>query len=370
LSVGRQNESWGAEGGTGIDVRSIDQMWTGSPEGFFTPRTPRDYAGKEDQTRPYGFAEVTRNVTSQLTGTLGARVTRMAGRSFLSPRALVARALTNDLKLSLGVGRRLQFDTELEEPSEGSGKQPVFLLDTPRIADVGGLSLRHEHVSADWEIVAFAKRYKDRTSLNGNPRAFMDSTGALPPEFPQFDRVPGRGYGVATSFTRQLGSRSLIQGSYTYQRAFERIDGAYSPTAWDTPHALNLFASLPISGRWTFNVVSQFHSGAPATPVSARIFSPDDALSPFLRPRYLPSARNSGRLDAYRRVDLGVRRASKRGKTEIAFSAQVVNIFARRNALEYDWASAFCAGSSACKTAKPVRTGLPIIPSLGLEIRW
>jgi hypothetical protein len=131
-----------------------------------------------------------------------------------------------------------------------------------------------------------------------------------------------------------------------------------------------MFGTTPISRFWTFNVVTQWHSGQATTPVSARIFVPDEEFSPFLRPRYLPSELNSGRLPDYRRVDIGVRRDWKRGKTEIAFSAQVLNVFARRNALEYDWASAYCYNSDACKSAKPARSGLPIIPSLGLEIRW
>jgi hypothetical protein len=363
-------QSWGWQAGLATDVRHTKQAWTGSPEDFFSPRTPRAYRGSQSQSRNAGFLEVTRALGTTSSVAVGARSTRMAARTFNAPRALLTRTLPNGARTSLSYSRRFQFDTELEEPSEGSGKQPLFLLDQPRMADVGAISVSRTRESGEWEIASFYKRYRDRTSLQGNPRAFMDSTGVLPDSFPAFDRIRGRSYGATASVTRQLGSRSLIQASYTFQRVSEEIKGAYTPTEWDAPHSVIVFATTPISRKWSFNIVSQWHSGAAATPAAERIFAPDADLSPFLQPRYLGGERNSGRLASYRRMDVGVRRESKRGKTEIAFSAQVLNIFAHRNSLEYDWASAYCTGSNACKTDKPTRAGLPIIPSLGLEIRW
>lgn len=370
-SVKRFEETWGWEAGVGLDARATDQAWTASPEGFFSPRAPRDYRASQTQQRTTGFLELTKTLSTMTAAALGVRVMRVAGKSFGSPRALLTTTFPHGARISFALSRRYQFDTELEEPAEGSGKQPLFLLSQPRKADVAAVSLERKLGDrGNWEIVSFYKRYRDRTSLRGNPRAFMDSAGVLPDSFPVFDRIPGRGHGATASFTHQFGSRSLVQGSYTFQRVSEQIEGTYFPTAWDAPHSVSVFATTPISRKWSFNVVSQWHSGPAATPVMARIFAPDPDLSPFLRPRYIPGSTNSGRLPDYRRVDIGVRRESKRGKTEIAFTAQVLNIFARRNALEYDWASAYCTGSSACKSAKPTRSGLPIIPSLGLEIRW
>ncbi len=370
-SVKRFEQSWGWEAGVGLDARSADQDWTGSPEGFFSPRAPREYRGSQTQRRGTGFLELTKALRTTAAVTLGARVSRLEGQTFSSPRALLTTTIHDGAKVSFAVSRRYQFDTELEEPAEGSGKQPLFFLSQPRKVDVAAVSLGHKlGGKGEWEIASFYKRYHDRTSLRGNPRAFQDSAGVLPDSFPLFDRIPGRGYGATASLTRQFGSKSLVQGAYMFQRVSEQIEGTYFPTAWDAPHSVSIFATTPINRKWSFNIVSQWHSGPAATPVMARIFAPDPELSPFLRTRYLPGSTNSGRLSDYRRVDIGVRRESKRGKTEIAFTAQVINLFVRRNALEYDWASAYCTGSSACKSAKPTRTGLPIIPSLGLEIRW
>jgi hypothetical protein len=370
-SVKRFEQTWGWEVGFALDAKDIDQAWTGSPEDFFSPSAPRAYRGAQSQTRGTGFLELTKTLGTTTAASLGARVTHLAGESFTSPRVLLTTTLGKGAKVSFGVSRRFQFETELEEPSEGSGKQPLFLLSEPRQADVAAISVANKLGDrGDWEVATFYRRYENRTKLHGNPRAFEDSAGVPVDSFPLFDRVPGRGYGATVSFTRQFGSRSLVQGAYTFQRIFDQIEGAYIPTAWDAPHSVSIFATTPISAKWSFNGVLQWHSGPAATPVMARVFAPDPELSPFLLPRYLPGSANSGRLSAYRRVDVGVRRDWNRGKTEIAFNAQILNILFRKNALEYDFASAYCTGSNACKTAKPTSTGLPIVPSLGVEIRW
>jgi hypothetical protein len=369
-SAERAATRWALKGGVSIDARAIEQVWTGSPEGFFTPHAPRAYRGSQSQQRAAGFLELTTSLGAVSAASVGIRNTWVAGTSFSAPSLLLTTPFQGGSTLSFALSRRYQFETELEEPVEGSGKQPVFLLSRPRIADVGAVSLRRESSGGNWEVTSFYKQYKDRATLQGNPRALEDSLGMAVDSFPLFNRVPGHSYGATASITRQFGSRTLLQGSYTFQRVFERIDGHVAPAAWDAPHNLSLFLTTPLSAKWSFNVVSQWHSGAPTTPVLARIFAPDEELSPFLRPRYIPGPTNSGRLPDYRRVDIGVRRETKRGHTEIAFNAQVLNVFARRNALEYDWASAFCSGSSACRTPKASRAGLPIIPSLGIEIRW
>jgi hypothetical protein len=84
----------------------------------------------------------------------------------------------------------------------------------------------------------------------------------------------------------------------------------------------------------------------------------------------VPGLRNSAHLTPYRRTDIGLRREWKRGKADLAFSFQAINVLAQTNALEYNWASFFCAEAGKCAEAKPARSGLPILPSIGFEIRW
>jgi len=358
-----------------VDAKSNSQEWIGSPSGFFSPRAPRKFSGSQSQTRQAVFGEASVAVVPGVMATVGARVVRLADRTFAAPRALLVTELPKDVRISLSLGRRHQFSTELEEPSEGSGKQPLFLLSEPRQADVAAVSVERNYgPRGAFQITAFGKRYENRTRLKDDLRSSIDSIGTAFPNFPEFDRVPGRGYGVAGSMRRDFGARSLIQGSYTFQRITELAGGRYSPTAWDSPHALNIFGTTPLSRYWTLNVATQWRSGAATTPVAARVFAPgiggDPLVTPFLDSRYIKGDLNSDNLSAYRRIDVGVRREWKRGKTEIAFAAQALNILARPNSLETDWASFYCVNAGECKEVKPARKGLPIIPSFGLEVKW
>lgn len=375
IAATRLARTWSSQFGITVDAQSNLQEWTGSPEGFFSPRTPRQFSGSQSHTRTGLFGEASVSVAPGVTATIGTRVVRLEDRTFAAPRALLMAGLPGDVKLSLSLGRRYQFSTELEEPSEGSGKQPLFLLSKPRQADVAAVSLeRSSGRIGEFQITAFGKRYRNRTRLRGNPRAFTDSTGGQLPDFPEFDRVPGRGYGVAGSMRREFGARSLIQASYTFQRITELTGGRYVPTAWDSPHALNIFGTTSLSRYWSLNIAAQWRSGAATTPVAARVFAPGTGRSPFLSPfldsRYINGNLNSDNLSAYRRIDVGVRREWKRGKTEIAFAAQALNILSRPNSLETDWASFYCVQSGECKEVKPARRGLPIIPSFGIEVKW
>ncbi|HMF99655.1 MAG TPA: hypothetical protein VK560_00275, partial [Gemmatimonadaceae bacterium] len=368
LSLSRASDVWMSTFGLELDARRTNQLWAGSPGGFFTPRAPGGFEGRQQQTLPALFGEFSRALAASLSGTAGVHVTRAHGERFLAPRALLEWTFLGNHKVAFSAERRHQFDTELEEPSEGSGRQPLFLLSRPRVADVAAIALSNRaEKGGEWQIVSFAKRYKDRTSLVGDHRLEQN---ADPATFPEFQRIPGYSVGVTGTITRRLGARSLVQTAYTYQRTRERLDGVYTATEWDAPHALNIFVTVPVSTRWSFNVLSQLHSGAATTPVGVRVFAPDPTNQLFLPSRYVPGLRNSAHLAPYRRTDIGLRREWKRGKADLAFSFQAINVLAQTNALEYDWASFFCAEAGKCAVAKPARSGLPILPSIGFEIRW
>ena len=367
ISLSRTSDVWMSTVGLGLDARRTNQFWAGSPSGFFTPRAPGGFEGRQQQTLPSLFGEISRALAAGLSGTAGAHVTRAYGGTYLAPRALLEWTFLGGHKVALSAERRHQFDTELEEPSEGSGRQPLFLLSRPRVADVAAIALSNRaEKTREWQIVSFAKRYKDRTSLVGDHQREPNAD----PSFPDFERIPGYSVGVTGTITHRLGARSLVQTAYTYQRTRERLDGVYTATEWDAPHALNLFVTAPVSRRWTFNVLSQFHSGPATTPVGVRVFAPDFLNQLFLPSRYVLGLRNSARLTPYRRTDIGLRREWKRGKADLAFSFQAINVLFQTNALEYDWASFFCAEAGKCAEARPARSGLPILPSIGFEIRW
>ncbi|HEX7051877.1 MAG TPA: hypothetical protein VF188_16845, partial [Longimicrobiales bacterium] len=150
----------------------------------------------------------------------------------------------------------------------------------------------------------------------------------------------------------------------------QEIGGATYPTAWDAPHTLALFASVPFWRKWTLNAVVQTHSGRATTPVLARSYEPSSfAELNDLTARYLRGERNSLRIPPYRRLDLGVRRMGRLWGADFTLAIQVLNILARDNPIDYDWQQYF-AFAGVPGLARPGRSGLPIVPSIGVEARW
>lgn len=376
LDVTRVAERSSLRFGAGLDVRRTKQAWETRGATFLPPRAPSRFSGADSQTIPSLFAEVAHRSRADFRLMGGIRVSRLKGRTFVAPSAGVGKAISSAVHFEFALERRHQFVAELEEPEEGSGNQPLFLLRAPRVADVAAISLSSRPAVngtsrwPTWNAVAFAKRYRDRTNLVGHPRRYMDSTGRLPDVFPDFTRVPGRSHGAALSATHAVRSTALFQASYTFQRATEEIDGVDSPVTWDAPHALSLFGSLQLRKRWLLNAVFQAKSGSAVTPVQARVFAPDGTLDGVLAPRYLPGQRNTARLSPYRRLDAAVRRQWRAKGADWGLSLQVVNLLYRRNALTYDWQSYFCVQAGECEAVRPARTGLPIIPSLMFDVRW
>lgn len=129
------------------------------------------------------------------------------------------------------------------------------------------------------------------------------------------------------------------------------------------------FGSVPIGRGWTLNVAYQAHSGRATTPVLARIHAPPADLSHLLGVRYLRGERNSIRVPPYHRVDLGLRRAGTLWGAESTFAIQVLNLFARANPIDYNW-SEYYSWLTSSNVHRPSRYGLPILPSIGLELRW
>ncbi|HEU5174212.1 MAG TPA: hypothetical protein VFT96_05610, partial [Gemmatimonadaceae bacterium] len=139
---------------------------------------------------------------------------------------------------------------------------------------------------------------------------------------------------------------------------------------WDAPHQGAGLASL-LLGRWTLNAAGQLRSGLAVTGVRMRLI--DVYPGGGFGQRYvMDSTRNTVRLPPYARVDLGLRRTWGE-KREWTFAFQLQNVFFRWNASGYDWPEYFDArrrGRAGAADEAFERISLPIIPSLGLEVRW
>jgi hypothetical protein len=293
---------------------------------------------------------------------------------FIAPRISVGINLSPKLTFASAYDRRHQFSTELEEPREGSGKQPLFFLTQPRVADVAAVSLTHwsertgESENNSFEAVIFSKRYRDKPVIE-----LEDQEGPIKSrsfEFPKFQSLRANSHGASLSINRILAKKSLIQGSYTYQRVRDITPDGPTPTSWDAPHSVSLFGRSNINRNWSVNTTVLAHSGPAITPVAARILAPSKPTDTFLFSRYLMGRTNSSRLPGYGRVDIGVQRHWGRHQRTRVLSIQVLNILGRKNALEWDWTTFFCTKAGVCEEPAALRRGLPIIPTINFEAHW
>lgn len=374
VTIAYTTPRWRLEGGLGGDHRRNRQWWIarGLTDEIFSPNMPGLYDGEEEWSALSAFGAASLQPFERWSATVGARVWS-AGDVYVAPRAIVEFRPGGGWTIEAAYDRRYQWDAQLEEPVEGSLSPPLFLLEEPRTADVVAGSIRLAAIdlpgalTADFEVQPFWKKYRDRTLLAARPPGVARDTAW--PGFPAFDRIRGRSVGVAVGGKIGVAGVALAQASYTYQRVREWIDGRAYPTSWDAPHTLAVFGSVPIGRGWTLNVAYQAHSGRATTPVLARIHAPPADLSHLLGVRYLRGERNSIRVPPYHRVDLGLRRAGTLWGAESTFAIQVLNLFARANPIDYNW-SEYYSWLTSSNVHRPSRYGLPILPSIGLELRW
>ena len=366
LAVERMLDPVLLRAGVELHNRRHRQAWRApDADELFTPNTPTAFSGEADQWVAGGWLGGTVQAGPwEVRG--GTRVVH-AGEAgpWLAPRLAMSRRLGDRWTAEAAVNRRYQFHAELEEPVEGSINPPVFLLQKPRTADVVALSGQYRGQAdrpGKFRIEAFFKRYPDRPVL---------ATGGTAVAFPRFHRVRGRSLGVAVSGVITAGD-AWLQGSYTYQRVEERVGGVWSPTGWDAPHTLVLFgtAPLPLGAGWTVNAAYHGHSGRAVTPIAGMTYRPaNPGAYGSLVPDYIPGARNSVRVPAYHRADLGLGKRWEGWGAEWTVRLQVVNLLFRENPIAYDWQDYFTDIQQG-RPPRAGRRGLPTIPSISLEARW
>jgi hypothetical protein len=374
VEVGRTGQHWRANGGATFDQRQNSQRWSGPRAvNLFKSLVPADFDGSARQSTTGLFAEAAVASGSIWTATAGAHVSINDGELYPAPRLLLQARLSPSTELLFAADRRHQFDAIAGEPREGSITQPVFLFSRPRVADMAAVSAvwtSHEAPRGRLrtEITAFGRRFRDRLvpDLGAASSTSMNADDDSPPGM---RRVPGHAFGGSLTADLALPRGPTLQASYTLQSSREVVDGVNRPTAWDSPQQLDVFVGIPVTSHWSVTSTFQSHSGAAVTPVAARVFVPLGAGR--YGQRFIYGAPQSARLPTYVRTDLGARRSWTGWGAAWSLSLQVVNVFARTNVLDYDWRQYFaCNGNPLCSSAGESREGLPILPSVGLEVRW
>lgn len=369
ISVQRRLPQWQLRAGTGVLARRHSHRWTERFAQQLLPGSPLTETDTSTrQTRGWVFGEAVRYLGDRTMVTAGMNASTLQGGTTWAPRFSISRTLSGTMQVVASANRRHQFDAIAGEPREGSVTPPTFLLPRARLSDMVALTARWRPgaPAISLDVTGFARRNRDRTVA-----VEMDDLRGAIEGGARFVRNEGRVVGAQVSANASSEAGHHLQLSYTAQSTTEVIDGRSLPTSWDAPHQLSVFTSIPIGGAWRLNAATQARSGTAVTPVTARTFVPLLDNNRYLT-RFVYGDARSARLPAYARFDVGTQYRRMAKGAEWVFSLQVVNSTARMNGIEYDWRTYYaCVNPSlACSSQTAKRRGLPILPSVGVSVRW
>jgi hypothetical protein len=301
--------------------------------------------------------------TLQYEGAL--RLTSNGIRGWLAPQL----GTTWYPRLGWGLGatlhRRWQFDSQFGEPAPSGDPPPVFLLREPRRMDGAALSLtwsenaKESYRETRLEVTGFVRQFADRTLPDQrSPFATIDEQRLT------FRRTSARAHGISSTLSMRPTRGSSVQVAYTWQRARQQDSIGEIRAAWDTPHTLAALASVPLGSRLELSAVVVGRSGATATPVVGALLLPGNVDSPF---RSRVGTLNSARLPHYLRVDAMLRWHGRVAESDVALKLQLINALNRRNVMAFAFDG---IGAARPSDAPAPANGLPLLPSIGLEVRW
>jgi hypothetical protein len=147
--------------------------------------------------------------------------------------------------------------------------------------------------------------------------------------------------------------------SYSYSRVTDQLAGETVPRSLDQPHTVALGLDCRLPRQWSLDLLWQYHTGWPTTPVTARLVAdPEDPEELELVPVF--GALNSERLPVYHRLDLRASRSRDLPSGRWTTFVEIRNVYDRRNARGYD----LDLGESGLVLRQ--ENWLGIVPSLGV----
>ncbi|MEO7996864.1 MAG: TonB-dependent receptor [Gemmatimonadaceae bacterium] len=378
------SRNWRSSFGASIAARDHRHQWSGQGVfGLFRSAVPSTFDARVQQNVVGLFGETSYVPGIRWRTTVGAHMSTVAGNTFVAPRFLVSLTPATVLQIDLSLNRRYQFDAIASEPDAGSITQPVFLLNMPRRADVMALSAewrpkpktRGLQFTANFS--AYVRKYRNQTirdTLLRAPSSLSNTTVASATsdvdQGSLFLRASGTIVGATATTDVRIPNGIAFRASYTRQRARQALNGIALPVAWDAPHQLSAFASLPLRTRLSLTTTAQMHSGPAATPVNLRLLAP--SADGRFHPVFFYGDPLTSRTPGYSRVDVGMRYGWHALNAAWVLSLQAINVFAKTNGLDYDVGQyALCVNSTfKCEYDGARKRSLPVLPSIGLEVKW
>jgi len=188
----------------------------------------------------------------------------------------------------------------------------------------------------------------------------------------------GWSYG-AEFFLKKRTGRFNGWAGYTLSwsnRQFDNLNaGKIFPAKYDRRHDLSLVGNYEFNDKWTFTAAFVYGSGQSITLPVGRFFLPIYNLpgnfygSNNYSSQYID--RNGFKLNAYNRLDIGIKRTKKRKKYESIWRFDIYNVYSRRNPYfvyaEPFFEDPFSNGNRFTATQISL---LPIIPSASWNFKF
>ena len=147
-----------------------------------------------------------------------------------------------------------------------------------------------------------------------------------------------------------LGRSAWGNGSRTFVRDFDRL------------HAFSVANTFQISNDWDLGMSYTVHSGTPYTKQS---WARNSETGAWALSEGIP---NGARLPGYQRLDVRIRRHFRFENWQLSVYAEGLNLTNHDNVIWYSWGFREEGGHQV--PYRIARTGLPSIPSLGLEVSF
>jgi outer membrane receptor protein involved in Fe transport len=366
----------------GYDLRRLDAAYAITNKVWQNPDDPsRDSTGyypqemrnalMRDGSTVAGYLGSRWRPVDPLTLELGLRYDRAAGAgdADVSPRvnALLRLAPASHLRLGWGHYRQSQGIADLAA-LDGLGR--YFPSELSRQWRLG-----FEHLLAGEGTLRLEAYHKRGSHLRPVFRNWKGSVDV----FPETDNDRILVYPEATTsrgmevyYTRDLGSRFSVRGSYALsfvEEEVRRVEAINDPTPLDFArthpapqdqrHALDLDLVYRPASSWSVNASLKFHTGWPAT-LERQVQVTDSAGRPDVAVK--PDSLYGSRLPYYQRMDV---RVTKR-TGNLRLFLELLNVTNHENVWGYDYFRARGAGGQIVLQRDP-ETWFTILPSIGVS---
>lgn len=173
----------------------------------------------------------------------------------------------------------------------------------------------------------------------------------------------GRTYGVDL-FTKVSWPRNYLTINYGYSRSFRQFEdinrGGWYRYIYDRPHNLSVLNSYVLSPKISLSASFVYSSGSAYTPTLGLYHFNNAILAEY-------GAKNSARMDAYHRLDLGMEYLFKQGKgSRQKLGVSIINVYNRINPI-YKYLSyerGYLEEFGAFKMRQKDGAYLPLMPSI------